>query len=222
MMNPFRFFMMCRSYNGIGGFGLVVVVLAASLSACMVFQNPQDNDPEPPAPNSPFFPLSMGNQWVYAETTFIASDTAVSSYSNTIISSRQDSLGTWWGYQYSWSPTPSKYEWMSRNDTVFGHWKNGNTEWTTILYVPPPPPGQVVLFPFRTPLNDYYVTRSAKRLEGAYATPAGIFADCVSYSLGADDATGEVIVCSGIGVAGSDIWTGATLTRTRLVSYTLD
>jgi hypothetical protein len=150
------------------------------------------------------FPLAVGNQWIYLDSSFWGDSLAAVTYDTiTIRDEYTDQNGHWWdfsGYLFPFAEVT-----MSRSDTLFSQ-----QDATAML-----PPGNPLYFTsmeFAPPMGDssqYRIIvegdllsdRTVTRLHSTLVTPAGSFADGLRYSAPVAYLDATEILVPGVGIA---------------------
>jgi hypothetical protein len=143
-------------------------------------------------PDTSFFPVALGNRWIYADTSFqrgpdtpIVTATSVDTF--TITDTYIDVFGEWWVLSHRLHPFYGG-ELMVRNDSVFtrefgeGVANAGNPfSYTSIELLPPQGDSSGYSFIYD---GDMLCTRSVTRLDSAVVTPCGSFDSTWEYRAG--------------------------------------
>jgi len=102
-------------------FFLVVIVVFSFGSFACKKDNPVDtgSGPEPTEFRHAFYPMAVGNSWVYADTSQTLSGPVYSVHTVRITGWHRDSLGVWWNFESNKQGTSISYELMEKNDSIF-------------------------------------------------------------------------------------------------------
>ena len=183
-------------------------------------------DPEPTEFRHAFYPLAVGNTWLYTDTTETFAGPVYGTDTLKITSWRRDSLGVWWKFRWIKLGVENTYELMERNDSVFTlqfPFRVQHSAFAALEYLYPAS-GDTTFFTAFVG-GDATITKAAVINLLPYRTPAGNFKGSVEFSSGQLNTV--QVFYRGLGFIGSDeFYIPATASvpvgsSVRLKSYTL-
>jgi len=202
-----------------------ILLFIITLLLIFIFGSCESESPTEVGPSyvNSFYPMAIGNSWTYIDSTFLPTDTIVYSQRYFIVSSRNDSLGTWWRFHYQTnSDTDSyfAYELMEKNDSVYSYQYDVRPI-LSLEYIPPKNNDTIY---FSKRINFDTILQSVAELSLPYETNAGNFNNSASYYYEWNEYKVNTVLCPKIGIIGWDIQNTRlnSLLKTRLLEYSLN
>lgn len=152
-------------------------------------------------------PLSVGNQWTYADSIFTSSGCSATSFTVTV-KSRIDTLGRkWWQIENAFNPSIASNMFSASSDSIFSLQKTESVSGMAL----------VVSLEYVKPINhdstryralfdgDAFLTKSALGLNQPYSIAVGKFDNCILYTYDIYPEHYREIVSPGIGIIALEI-----------------